>query len=379
MPAWCRHATAPPSLPRLPPPLLLQAPLTSRGCAWRAGPPPARAASRSRCRCMPSARRCSACPPAARVAERALSDGPGLRPPAQAGGVWRPFCQWSTAGTNVIRDAVPNVTCRQLGFGRGAEYDGCSGGRDQSAHMVGQLECQGAEAGLQDCDMLAQFLDEPCGSKSKDSEEWTVCAACQGGRRFAWLPPIVGRGMRGGTGKRVALSGSRGCPAVSSCSAQVCPRASPPLPPPAGAVVVDELRLANSSVPGEGRVEARVGSEWGTLCSAEPWQYERNDLLAAVVCRQLGFDASTPPLVRDSGVFGDGGLPSLADPLKCSGEEADLNDCILASPADHACHTPTFGVACNGEAACAAAGRLLALQQACAAAGRLLADCWPSG
>ena len=145
----------------------------------------------------------------------------------------------------------------------------------------------------------------------------------------------------------------------------------PPPPSPAGALQIEELRLAGGPSDSEGHVELRLAnnSEWGTLCS-------NNAFAAQVVCRELGYDPAQA-LARVGGIYGDGGLEPAAKPL-CIGNEEALEECkgtVLGSTDN--CAAPAFGVSCNGAlrgagggvVARSCAGQQLPARAACRAFG----------
>ena len=106
-----------------------------------------------------------------------------------------------------------------------------------------------------------------------------------------------------------------------------------------------DLRLAEGTVPSEGRVEMYYDGSWGTVC--DDYWVGRN---STVVCRQLGYDgAASYPL--DRAHFGPGTGPIWLDDVVCSGDEATLLDCPrrnLGEVGRHNCsHAEDIGVTCS--------------------------------
>ncbi|XP_076469341.1 neurotrypsin-like [Babylonia areolata] len=81
------------------------------------------------------------------------------------------------------------------------------------------------------------------------------------------------------------------------------------------------IRLVDGTVPWEGRVEVERNGRWGIVCD-DQW----DDLDAAVVCQQLGYDP-TDALALSYAAFGQGTGPIMMDETACVGTEANLWDC----------------------------------------------------
>lgn len=115
----------------------------------------------------------------------------------------------------------------------------------------------------------------------------------------------------------------------------------------AGAVQIEDLRLAGGPSASEGRVELRLtnSSAWGTLCST--WSTYSDATVARVICRELGFEPAQA-LARGGGIYGSGGLEPVAAG-GCGGEEEALEECQLrlVSGGDPS-PCPALGVSCNG-------------------------------
>ncbi|XP_071840225.1 neurotrypsin-like [Apostichopus japonicus] len=79
------------------------------------------------------------------------------------------------------------------------------------------------------------------------------------------------------------------------------------------------VRLADGSVPTEGRVEIFYNNEWGTICD-DHWQRED----AEVICRQLGY--SDVDEFYDHSYFGEGYGPIMQQ-MNCDGDEAHWQQC----------------------------------------------------
>ncbi|XP_041464478.1 deleted in malignant brain tumors 1 protein-like [Lytechinus variegatus] len=100
------------------------------------------------------------------------------------------------------------------------------------------------------------------------------------------------------------------------------------------------IRLRDGATSLEGRVEIFHNNEWGTVCDDE-----FDNLDAQVVCSQLdlgnavGFFLGSNP----------GSGPILLDELQCTGEEANLFECMHGGIKRHDCsHNEDIGVACSG-------------------------------
>uniref|UniRef100_A0A3B4V102 SRCR domain-containing protein n=1 Tax=Seriola dumerili TaxID=41447 RepID=A0A3B4V102_SERDU len=101
------------------------------------------------------------------------------------------------------------------------------------------------------------------------------------------------------------------------------------------------VRLVGGQHQCEGRVEMYLNSGWGTICD-DAWDLPD----AQVVCRQLGCGEATA--ARGEAFFGPGSGTILLDNLKCSGEEASLQECSHISWNVHNCdHTEDAGVTCS--------------------------------
>ncbi|XP_041452747.1 deleted in malignant brain tumors 1 protein-like [Lytechinus variegatus] len=110
------------------------------------------------------------------------------------------------------------------------------------------------------------------------------------------------------------------------------------------------LRLANGTVPGEGRVEILGGSgEWGTICD-DLW----DKIDAGVACRQLGYPDAVDVYVNrnyphSQPYFGPGTGPILLDGLACTSDKRHLRDCSVTKGwGIHDCvHGEDAGMECD--------------------------------
>ena len=108
------------------------------------------------------------------------------------------------------------------------------------------------------------------------------------------------------------------------------------------------MRLVNSNTTEgsqyEGRVEVRHNGQWGTVC-AHDWSLED----AQVVCRMAGF--ATAVRQDTTGYYGAGAGQVWLDHVRCSGQEATLDDCTHNSwgVVDASCsdHSMDAGVVCS--------------------------------
>lgn len=109
------------------------------------------------------------------------------------------------------------------------------------------------------------------------------------------------------------------------------------------------VRLNGGSNDREGRVEVLVHGQWGTICDP---QFDRTD--ANVVCRQLGFSASSDVYTYSQFGGASATIPFALGSVYCSGQEAELGDCYGASiklaPSSSCNHsTDDVSIRCYGE------------------------------
>ena len=106
-----------------------------------------------------------------------------------------------------------------------------------------------------------------------------------------------------------------------------------------------DLRLVNGSVPSEGRLEILHENEWGTVCDDD---FDARD--ADVACRQLGYAAAEAFFGFQRHSFGLGSGQIWLDNLRCTGEEARLDECPHIK-AHNCSHAEDVGLACTAEPA----------------------------
>ncbi|XP_070176422.1 scavenger receptor cysteine-rich domain-containing protein DMBT1-like isoform X2 [Littorina saxatilis] len=105
-----------------------------------------------------------------------------------------------------------------------------------------------------------------------------------------------------------------------------------------------QLRLAgvNRRRFDSGRVEIRVGRDWGTVCDDN---FDAN--AAKVVCRQLHFPSRAAVAVT-AGSYGPGQGRILLDNVRCTGNESSIMDCYHSPVGTNNCqHSEDVGVICS--------------------------------
>ncbi|XP_038058260.1 uncharacterized protein LOC119729666 isoform X2 [Patiria miniata] len=103
------------------------------------------------------------------------------------------------------------------------------------------------------------------------------------------------------------------------------------------------VRLVDGPTLTSGRVELFFHGQWGTVCDSR-W----DDLDAAVVCRQLGFNGSS--IAVSGSFFGQGQGPAFLSHVDCSGNESRLSDCIHVGLGSSYCsHRVDAGVICQAD------------------------------
>ena len=101
-----------------------------------------------------------------------------------------------------------------------------------------------------------------------------------------------------------------------------------------------DLRLVNGSVPSEGRLEILHQNRWGTVCDDD---FDAPD--ADVACRQLGYASASEFFPGYHSLFGPGTGPIWLDNLRCTGDEARLDQCEHIK-AHNCSHAEDVGLAC---------------------------------
>ncbi|KAG9463934.1 hypothetical protein GDO78_020772, partial [Eleutherodactylus coqui] len=107
---------------------------------------------------------------------------------------------------------------------------------------------------------------------------------------------------------------------------------------------IEDVRLVGGSGPCEGRVEVKIGGEWGTVCE-DDWDEENTE----VVCRHIGCPQGSGRDTRTSSFGAGTGTVWLTDVI-CRGQEETLNQCKYSSESGDICdHKKDIGVICGGE------------------------------
>ena len=91
------------------------------------------------------------------------------------------------------------------------------------------------------------------------------------------------------------------------------------------------VRLKGGSGEHEGRVEIKVGDEWGTICDNS---WDLND--AHVICRTIGYEQAVRSL--EGAYFGQGTGPIFLDHVSCIGTEPSIELCKHRGLRSHSCH-----------------------------------------
>ena len=103
------------------------------------------------------------------------------------------------------------------------------------------------------------------------------------------------------------------------------------------------MRLVDSTLPNEGRVEVYYNGKWGTVCD-DGWTLTD----ASVVCRQLGLGDAVE--ATQNARFGPGTEDILLDDVRCLGTEDSLIDCSHLPIGTHNCgHLEDAGVICEAQ------------------------------
>ncbi|XP_023204424.1 galectin-3-binding protein A-like [Xiphophorus maculatus] len=102
-----------------------------------------------------------------------------------------------------------------------------------------------------------------------------------------------------------------------------------------------DVRLSNSSLPSEGRVEIYHHMQWGSVCD-DNWDLSD----AQVVCRQLNFQGAKAAVTW--GHLGQAHGHIWLDDVECSGQEQQLVSCRSSNWGVHNCnHEEDAGVICD--------------------------------
>ena len=100
------------------------------------------------------------------------------------------------------------------------------------------------------------------------------------------------------------------------------------------------IRLVDGNSPYSGRVEIYRNGVWGTVCD-DNW----TDMIARVVCQQLGFGSNSASVDFDVPA---GTGPILMDDVTCSNSETNLLACSHNGFENHNCwHIEDVGVRCS--------------------------------
>ncbi|KAL5460336.1 hypothetical protein EMCRGX_G033781 [Ephydatia muelleri] len=107
-----------------------------------------------------------------------------------------------------------------------------------------------------------------------------------------------------------------------------------------------QLRLVGGAYTSDGRVEVCTDGLYGTVCG-DLWTNQD----AAVVCRQMGFDAAGAVSILDASVFGPGSGRISLTRVECLGNESSLVDCPHSSTTGYCTHNGDASVLCQSDMA----------------------------
>ncbi|XP_053387660.1 deleted in malignant brain tumors 1 protein-like [Mercenaria mercenaria] len=103
---------------------------------------------------------------------------------------------------------------------------------------------------------------------------------------------------------------------------------------------IDDIRLAYSYIPSEGRVEILVDGVWGTICDNN-----FNIKSANVTCHMFGLQVVR--YYTNAAGYGQGSGPVYIDNLSCTGLESHVNNCTY-DVANTCTHSDDVSVVCTG-------------------------------
>ncbi|CAI8031474.1 Deleted in malignant brain tumors 1 protein, partial [Geodia barretti] len=109
------------------------------------------------------------------------------------------------------------------------------------------------------------------------------------------------------------------------------------------------VRLVDGVTPDDGRVEICLGGVWGSVCD-DTWDIRD----VRVVCRQLGYNGTSIPLLSYPVISSNGSLFYHLDEVDCTGDETLLSDCEHGGLGIHDCRVrfEEAGVICNATVEC---------------------------
>jgi deleted-in-malignant-brain-tumors protein 1 len=198
---------------------------------------------------------------------------------------------WGTVCDDFFEDVDASVACSMLGLGCSGRMINNQYGPGYGQIWLDDVDCVGSESSLADC------------------------------RHIGWGVHNCGHY------EDVSIS----CNPASST--QSLPTTSPTWPPTVS------VRLVNSPVYGEGRLEVYYNGVWGTVCDDG-----FNDQDAAVACNMLGFGRLGQMIYNQ---YGPGYDPIWLDDVNCLGSESSLADCRHNGWGVHNCaHAQDVSISC---------------------------------
>ena len=103
------------------------------------------------------------------------------------------------------------------------------------------------------------------------------------------------------------------------------------------------MRLSNDTRPNAGRVEIKIGEQWGTVCD-DSWDLQDAD----VICRSLGYQGAERALTKGQVTPGNESYPIFFDDVQCDGDEIGIEFCNHNGVGNNNCyHFEDAGVECK--------------------------------